>query len=127
MRQTKQRKLILEELSKVNSHPTAAEVYNLVHKRLPKIGLGTVYRNLEIMAQTGIIKKINVAGRQKRFDAITSPHYHVRCTSCGKVDDINMEVDFSLENNAVQKSDYTITGHHVEFEGICRECREKSA
>lgn len=85
MRLTTQRQIILEELEKVTSHPTANEVYDMVRKRLPRIGLGTVYRNLELMAETGIILKIEVGGTQKRFDATTHPHYHIRCISCGKV------------------------------------------
>jgi len=69
MRLTTQRQIILEELAKVTSHPTANEVYDMVRKRLPRIGLGTVYRNLELMADSGVILKIEVGGTQKRFDA----------------------------------------------------------
>ena len=92
MRLTAQRQVILEELSKVTSHPTANEVYDMVRRRLPRIGLGTVYRNLELMADVGVILKLEVGGTQKRFDATVEPHYHVRCTSCGKVNDIEIAV-----------------------------------
>ena len=66
MRLTTQRQIILEELEKVTSHPTANEVYDMVRRRLPRIGLGTVYRNLELMADSGIILKLEVGGTQKR-------------------------------------------------------------
>ena len=92
MRLTTQRQIILEELGKVTSHPTANEVYDMVRKRLPRIGLGTVYRNLELMADNGIILKLEVGGTQKRFDATVDPHYHIRCLSCGKVNDIEVPV-----------------------------------
>ena len=80
IRLTPQRQVILEELAKVKTHPTANEVYDMVRKRLPRIGLGTVYRNLELMADNGMILKLEVGGSQKRFDATTNLHYHIRCT-----------------------------------------------
>ncbi|MDK9708403.1 MAG: transcriptional repressor [Desulforhopalus sp.] len=125
MRLTTQRQIILEELGKVTSHPTANEVYDMVRKRLPRIGLGTVYRNLELMADSGIILKLEVGGTQKRFDATVEPHYHIRCSTCGKVDDIDMEVQEQINLAAEKASNYIILGHHVEFSGICRECSKK--
>lgn len=122
MRITTQRQIILEELSKVASHPTANEVYEMVRRRLPRIGLGTVYRNLELMAETGMILKIEVGGTQKRFDATIIPHYHVRCVECGKVDDIKMPIQHAINEAAAQASKYQIMGHHVEFTGLCSEC-----
>ncbi len=125
MRLTTQRQIILEELGKVTSHPTANEVYDMVRKRLPRIGLGTVYRNLELMADSGIILKLEVGGTQKRFDATIEPHYHIRCSSCGKVDDIAMEVQGQINLAAEKASNYIILGHHVEFSGICEECTKE--
>ena len=125
MRLTTQRQIILEELGKVTSHPTANEVYDMVRKRLPRIGLGTVYRNLELMADSGIILKLEVGGTQKRFDATVAPHYHVRCTLCGKVDDIDIEVQNKINQIAENASDYMILGHHIEFSGMCPKCSEE--
>ncbi len=122
MRLTTQRQIILEELGKVTSHPTANEVYDMVRKRLPRIGLGTVYRNLELMAETGIILKLEVGGTQKRFDATVAPHYHIRCLSCGKVDDIKIPVMAEIDKTAADISKYQVLGHHIEFSGICQEC-----
>jgi Fur family ferric uptake transcriptional regulator len=75
MRLTNQRQVIIEELKKVTSHPTANEVFDMVRKRLPRIGLGTVYRNLDLLSDRGIIKKLEVGGEQKRFDGDTSLSY----------------------------------------------------
>jgi len=125
MRLTTQRQIILEELGKVTSHPTANEVYDMVRKRLPRIGLGTVYRNLELMADTGVILKLEVGGTQKRFDATTEPHYHIRCSSCGKVDDVHIEVQQQINQLAKSASNYEILGHHIEFAGICHDCQNK--
>ncbi|MCF8057158.1 MAG: transcriptional repressor [Desulfocapsa sp.] len=122
MRLTTQRQIILEELGKVTSHPTANEVYDMVRKRLPRIGLGTVYRNLELMADNGIILKLEVGGTQKRFDATVAPHYHIRCVSCGKVNDIEIPVMEDINKTAAELSQYQILGHHIEFSGICSAC-----
>lgn len=126
IRLTTQRQIILEELAKVKTHPTASELYDMVRKRLPRIGLGTVYRNLELMADSGMIVKIEVGGTQKRFDAITDSHYHIRCSSCGKVDDIDVPVTKDLVTQAADTTAYQILGHHVEFTGICGDCQKQS-
>jgi len=125
MRLTTQRQIILEELGKVTSHPTANEVYDMVRKRLPRIGLGTIYRNLELMAENGIILKLEVGGTQKRFDATIEAHYHIRCTSCGRVDDIDIEVQKNINELAAKSCNYNILGHNIEFSGICEDCSQK--
>jgi len=125
IRLTTQRQVILEELSKVKTHPTASELYDMVRKRLPRIGLGTVYRNLELMAENGLILKIEVGGTQKRFDATTEDHYHIRCSLCGRVDDIDVPVMEELATQAANSSAYLILGHHVEFTGICSACQQQ--
>ncbi|MHB8808458.1 MAG: Fur family transcriptional regulator [Desulfobulbaceae bacterium] len=124
MRLTTQRQIILEELAKVKTHPTASELYDMVRKRLPRIGLGTVYRNLELMAENGMILKLEVGGTQKRFDATTDTHYHIRCSNCGKVDDIDTPVMDELVREAAASSSYQVLGHHVEFSGICPGCQK---
>jgi len=124
IRLTTQRQIILEELAKVTSHPTASELYDMVRKRLPRIGLGTVYRNLELMADNGMILKLEVGGTQKRFDATTKPHYHIRCSCCGKVDDIDVPVINDLATAAAENTAYQILGHHIEFSGVCPACQK---
>ena len=122
MRLTSQRQVILEELRKVKSHPTANQVYDMVRKRLPRIGLGTVYRNLELLTEKGIIKKLEVGGEQKRFDGDTSAHYHIRCVECNRVEDIFIERHKELEKKAATCCSYQILDHHVQFSGICSHC-----
>ncbi len=123
VRRTAQRQIILEELAKVKTHPTANDLYDMVRKRLPRIGLGTVYRNLELMSNNGMIRKIEVGGTQKRFDAITKPHCHIRCTACGKVEDIDIAVTDDMVKPAAQNSPYQITGCSIEFIGACPDCQ----
>ncbi len=126
IRLTTQRQILLEELSKKNYHPTVCDIYKMVQKRLPKIGLGTVYRNLELMAAKGIIVKLEVGGAQKRFDAITTPHYHIRCCTCDRVDDIEVKIFENLTKIAEGVTLYEILGHHVEFRGECPACQRKN-
>lgn len=123
MRLTSQRQVILEELRKVKSHPTANDVYDMVRKRLPRIGLGTVYRNLDLLSGKGIIKKLEVGGEQKRFDGDTSPHYHIRCVECDRVEDVFIERHKGLEKKAASCCSYEILDHHVQFSGICNRCQ----
>lgn len=126
MRLTTQRQIILEELAKVKTHPSASELYEIVRKRLPRIGLGTIYRNLELMAENGMILKLEVGGTQKRFDATTENHYHIRCSGCDKVDDIDTPVMDELVREAAESTTYEILGHHIEFSGLCPACQQKS-
>ncbi|MEW6352308.1 MAG: transcriptional repressor [Thermodesulfobacteriota bacterium] len=122
---TPQRQVILEELTKVTTHPTAAELYDKVRKRLPHISLGTVYRNLELMTDSGMIRKIEMAGAQKRFDAMVKHHYHVRCVRCDRVDDVGGDTFPGIEETVKGLCDYEILGHRLEFTGICPDCRRE--
>ncbi len=121
-RMTRQRSLILSELVKVKSHPTAEELYSLVKKVMPRISLGTVYRNLEFLVESGTIRKLDSAGTVRRFDGDMSDHSHARCLSCGKVVDIfqNPIQNLALENIAIEN--FSLTSVSLEFEGICADC-----
>ncbi len=126
-RMTHQRQVILEEIQKVNTHPTADEVYELVRKQLPRISLGTIYRNLEILSASGLIQKIGPLSNQMRFDGITKKHYHLRCMYCGRIEDAPIAPMENLENAIREKTDYTIIDHKIEFIGICPKCKEKGS
>ena len=126
MRMTSQREIILEELRGTTSHPTADELYVRVKKRLPRISLATVYRNLERMAEEGMIQKIEVAGAQKRFDGNPEFHYHIRCARCGRVDDVHVEPLEELEALVSREGDlqgYRLLGYRLELVGICPDCQ----
>jgi len=122
-RNTRQRQVILEELQKLTSHPTAAELYKIVCKRLPKISLGTVYRNLELLAQNNIIQKLDISGSEVRFDCNPDQHYHVRCVHCGRVDDLH-DIPADLIGHRLKESNgWKILGYRLDFIGICPECK----
>jgi len=124
-RNTPQRRVILEELRKLTSHPSATDLYEIVRRRLPKVSLGTVYRNLELLAKKGIIRKLDVGGAQARFDGCAHRHHHIRCIRCGRVDDVS-EVPADVVDDKIDNlCGYKIIDHHLEFIGICPECRNR--
>jgi Fur family ferric uptake transcriptional regulator len=125
-RMTRQRQIILEELRKVDIHPSADEVYEMVRKRLPRISLGTVYRNLEILSDLGEIQKLELGGDLKRFDRKPNKHYHIRCMNCGRVDDAPIAPLNQVEDELYGATVYTIIGHRLEFEGLCPRCSKAS-
>jgi len=123
-RMTKQRMIILEELRKLHTHPTADELYTRVRARMPRISLGTVYRNLDFLAGTGEILKLEVGGSIRRFDGDVTPHAHVRCTRCGAVGDVPDGL-LSADCSQVKAPGFTVCSVHVEYEGICDQCAAK--
>lgn len=127
VRMTNQRRVILKELKKHVDHPTADELYFEVIKELPKVSLGTIYRNLEQMSEQGLILKIEGSG-QKRFDPNPEPHPHFRCTSCGALEDIHGEVVTPrIAVNSSWAMNREIKGAVVEFYGLCPRCIEKNS
>ncbi|MGD9079324.1 MAG: transcriptional repressor [Desulfobacterales bacterium] len=126
LRMTRQRKVILEELRKVNTHPSADEIYEIVRKRLPRISLGTVYRNLEILSESGEIQKLEPGCSLKRFDGDPSDHCHIRCVRCDRIADAPMVSDLEIDLDKVNTTNFEIIGHRLEFLGVCPICSDKS-
>ena len=122
---TQQRKVILEELRKLHTHPSADEIYEVVRNRLPRISLGTVYRNLEVLSELGEIQKLELSGLLKRFDWDTKKHYHIRCVRCSRVDDAPIAPLNQLDNELYGATVFEIIGHNLEFTGLCPECSRK--
>lgn len=122
-RMTRQKKVILEELSHLKSHPSAYEVYEAVRKRLPKISMGTVYRNLQRLAETGTVKSLQPSSSQRRYDENPNDHYHVRCQKCGCLVDVWLEPLKGMEKKVSQMTRFSIEGHFLEFYGVCPCCR----
>ena len=127
LRMTRQRQVILQELRKVKTHPSADEVYEMVRRLLPRISLGTVYRNLEILSELGEIQKIEICGKLKRFDGNTRDHYHLRCLNCHRIDDVPENIHFDFNSSLNSETGYAITGHRLEFVGLCPECSEQQS
>jgi len=125
LRMTHQREIILSEIKKCSTHPTADELYERIKKKLPRISLATVYRNLEIMSEAGLIKKLEISGRQKRFDWDLHQHDHIYCMECHRVDNIDLGRKKQIALPTDEHHGYQVSGCRIEFYGICPECAQK--
>jgi len=122
-RKTVQKRVISEQLHALGNHPTVDEVYGAVKEMRPSISKATVYRVLNGLAETGDALRVPVAGGAERFDHRVDPHFHVICEACGRVEDIEEAVLGGIDWDAVQAaSGYTVTGHELQFRGICPAC-----
>ncbi len=125
LRMTRQRQGILEELRKTDTHPSADELFGRVRKQMPRISLGTVYRNLEILSELGEIQKLELSGSLKRYDGHPHRHYHIRCVGCDTVADAPIAPLNQLEDELYQTTVFDIIGHNLEFTGLCPACSRK--
>lgn len=122
---SRQREAIKEYLSGTKEHPTADTVYMHIKQIYPNISLGTVYRNLNLLAEKGEILKLNCQDGCDRFDGNPKPHYHFLCRGCGRVFDIEMD---SIDHiNVIAGANFKgkVEGHVTFFYGMCTECNTK--
>lgn len=125
-RNTKQKALILATVQGTNTHPTAEQVHAMLAHQMPGLSLGTVYRNLNHMAELGIIRRISVTNSPDRFDGDMTPHHHICCLNCGEFGDrFDLPYDESLDKMAAKKSGYDINRHETVFYGTCANCKTK--
>lgn len=122
---SKRQKGILEELGKVTSHPNAEEIFYMVRKRIPNISFGTVYRNLKILKDLGLIQELEYSKSFSRFDGNPKNHYHFRCLKCGRVFDVEEPVNIEIEQRVSQKTGFEVDYHRLEFYGKCKDCWKK--
>ena len=120
---TPQRATILSVLRATRSHPTAEEIHREVLKQLPRVSLGTVYRNLGVLVDEGMVRRLAGRGSSHRFDGDVRLHHHAYCTECGRVIDVSLPEDPELLARVEQDSGLRVTSWHIEFEGVCRDCR----
>lgn len=124
-RNTVQREIIAAELAALANHPTADEVYESVHAKHPTISKATVYRTLGKLADEGVALRVKINNGADHFDHQVFDHYHVRCIKCGRVDDVLIPVLEGVETAATAASGYQITGHTLQFDGICPACQQQ--
>jgi Fur family transcriptional regulator, peroxide stress response regulator len=127
LRLTGPRRVILEVLRGTESHPTAEWVHRVVRRRLPRVSLGTVYRNLRLLVAEGLAAEI--PGPQTRFDANLAPHHHFTCLRCGCILDVDGPLAephaAALRGRVAARTGLAITHHRIEFFGRCPRCRTR--
>ena len=117
---------MLRVLRATNSHPTVDWIYDEVRKEIPHISLGTVYRNLKLLRESGEVLEIDLSGTVSRFDSNPENHYHFRCEKCGRVFDVDEPVNKELDERVAQKTGFKVSHHRIEFRGLCKECQKGS-
>lgn len=123
---TIQRSLVLDVVNRLKSHATADEVYAEVAATHPNISKATVYRNLNLLSEMGMIRKLEIPGGADRFDHICKEHCHVKCEKCGRVFDIEIPYIDGLDNLVENRNGFELTGYDILFRGICPGCRASS-
>ena len=124
LRKTRQRSALLDLLASTKSHPTAAWLYERLRASYPRMSLGTVYRNLGILAGMGLVRVLHCGSGTDRFDADTSLHYHVQCERCGRIDDVPLQGEREIDGIAARATGYLIFSHRIDFFGLCPSCQE---
>ena len=126
VRMTPQRHAILSYLVESMSHPTADEIYRALERRFPNMSVATVYNNLKVFMEAGLVRELTYGDDSSRFDADMSDHYHAICESCGKIVDFDFPPLSEAEQAASAATGFRVTGHRMEVYGICPECLGKT-
>ncbi len=123
-RETQQRRVVYETLRNTKKHPTADWIFDRVRGSMPKISLGTVYRNLNVLKQEGLIRELYGTDRRARYDADLSQHAHFICTACNEIRDVEAvpEQDWRALKELVGCE---VTNQRTEFLGLCPTCLRK--
>ena len=123
---TIQRSLVLDVVNRLKSHATADEVYAEVAATHPNISKATVYRNLNLLSEMGMIRKLEIPGGADRFDHICKEHCHVKCEKCGRVFDIDIPYIDGLDNRVENRNGFELTGYDILFFFFFPGCRASS-
>lgn len=123
---TPQRLAIYNALAATKAHPSAEMIYNELQPVYPTMSLATVYKTIEILKELELVQVLNVGEDSFRYDADTSNHPHIRCMSCGRVDDLHGVDSSDFIGKISAQTDYTILGQQFYFYGVCPKCQTKA-
>ena len=121
-RNSKQRQLVLEAVKSTCTHPTAEEVFQIVRQKYPTISLGTVYRNLNLLAEMGLILKLDLGVERDHFDGTKEEHGHLVCTRCGAIEDLPCALSASIRSTMEHELDRQMDSIYLTVTGLCKEC-----
>ncbi len=124
MKYSRQRDLILKTLQKNAVHPTADTLYAMIKEIDPAVSLATVYRNLNLLADKGLIRRIRGLDGSTHFDHNTHNHYHFICSKCNKVYDVPYDIIPELADKVAERTGLLIDSYDISFRGICPECKK---
>ncbi len=121
---TPQRVAVLRLLDGNKSHPTAEDIYHALREEYPNLSFTTVYNILKSIRDAGGLRELLIDRDRVHFDPDTSLHHHIICTHCGKLEDVHIETRGEPELPAEAMKDFLVTGHQINFFGICGRCRD---
>jgi len=119
---TPQRHAILSYLMNTMSHPTADEIYRALSPEFPSMSVATIYNNLRLFVEAGLVRELTYGDDSSRFDADLSDHYHCICKSCGRITDFEYPPLLEVERAAAKETGFIVEGHRMEIYGICPDC-----
>jgi len=122
-RHSKQRQLILGIVQNAADHPTADRIFQIARKQMPTISLGTVYRNLQLLSETGLISSIRLDDKSIHYDRSCASHFHFVCRKCHHVEDIPPDSKTTQQLHAL--TDHQVDNVHLQLYGVCRRCQNK--
>ncbi|PIC70056.1 transcriptional repressor [Sporosarcina sp. P18a] len=122
VRITPQRHAILEYLITSHSHPTADEIYKALEEDFPNMSVATVYNNLRVFQNSGLVKELTYGDASSRFDFVTHDHYHIICDDCGKIVDFHHPGLEEVERLAAHVTGFQVNSHRLEVYGTCPDC-----
>ncbi|MDO5602950.1 MAG: transcriptional repressor [Oscillospiraceae bacterium] len=122
-RNTVQRVLVYRAVQETPTHPTADEIFTVVHTKNPRVSRATVYRNLSVLSQKGEIRQIQIPAGADRYDFNCTPHYHFHCRQCDCVFDMEMPVLPELETRVGMPGEFDVQGYELVFTGVCPDCK----
>lgn len=126
VRITPQRHAILSYLMETMTHPTADEIYRALAPRFPNMSVATVYNNLKMLIDAGMVHELTYGDSSSRFDADVSDHYHIVCEKCGKIEDFSYPSLEDIERRAEEETGFVVHGHRLELHGVCKSCQEQA-
>ncbi|MBI5826435.1 MAG: transcriptional repressor [Deltaproteobacteria bacterium] len=120
---TPQRLAILRFLEGNTSHPTAEAIYSEMKKVHPTLSFATVYNTIQALKERGLLSEITIDPERKHFDPNPAPHHHIICTACNRIIDVMADYSETLTLPGDILDQFTVTGTHVDFFGVCVDCR----
>jgi len=126
-RNTKQRRVILDTVERHGGHLTADEIYRLARRRQPHLSLGTVYRNLRVLAAQGVVRELDFGMAVSYFETTKAPHYHLICRVCEQILDVELPIEVGLMKLVLRSpgvGGFQIEEHRLDFIGVCAACRD---
>lgn len=121
-RNTIQRQIVLDAVFSLKNHPTAEEVYSFIKPNYPSISLGTVYRNLNLLSESGKLLKVSITDAADRFDHNVFTHYHIKCSKCENISDIDIDYMHEMDKKVAEVTGFGIESHDIIFKGVCPNC-----